>query len=114
MIKLDNFGTDRRLATIRHHQPFELKHHGCMTFDFAGQIDLCDATVDFGILVCPSSTTVALKGSPTCESLVVRVSSRRIRSARSSGTLKGRLDAQRGEAPINTSSTSEPRCSEEP
>src|ERR1700751_4892473 len=46
----------------------------------------------------PWSTTVALKGSPTLESTLVRVSSKRIRSATSFGTTKLELDASNGEA----------------
>src|ERR1700747_261656 len=45
----------------------------------------------------PWSTTVALKGSPTLESTLVRVSSKRIRSAMSFGTTKLELDASNGE-----------------
>src|ERR1700745_1409233 len=46
----------------------------------------------------PWSTTVALKGSPTLESTLVRVSSKRIRSATSFGTTKLELEASNGEA----------------
>src|ERR1700747_457952 len=48
----------------------------------------------------PWSTTVALKGSPTLESALVRVSSKRIRSATSFGTTKLEVDASNGEAAI--------------
>src|ERR1700745_3195907 len=54
----------------------------------------------------PWSTTVALKGSPTLESTLVRVSSKRIRSATSFGTTKLELDASNGEAAIMSTAKS--------
>src|ERR1700751_5885155 len=53
----------------------------------------------------PWSTTVALKGSPTLESALVRVSSKRIRSATSFGTTKLEVDASDGEAAILSTAT---------
>src|SRR5690242_21531475 len=48
----------------------------------------------------PWSTTVALKGSPTLESTLVRVSSKRIRSAMSFGTTKVEVDPSNGEIAV--------------
>src|ERR1700751_5466960 len=50
----------------------------------------------------PWSTTVALKGSPTLESSLVRVSSKRIRSATSFGTTKLEVAASNGKAAIKS------------
>jgi hypothetical protein len=69
-----------------------------MAFDFAEHVNLRDVTVHSGILGVALSTTVARNGSPTRESVLVSVSSRRIRSARFGGTRKLPLDPSRGEA----------------
>src|ERR1700759_368493 len=56
----------------------------------------------------PSSTTVALNGSPTWESALVSVSSKRIRSAVSSGTANLGFDASAADVAIMISPSTRP------
>jgi hypothetical protein len=69
-----------------------------MAFDFSGHVDLRNVAVDSSVLVIAFVDDRRAEGSPIWESVLVSVSSSRIRTAMSSGTLKGLFVASSGKA----------------
>jgi hypothetical protein len=51
MIKLHNFGVNRRTTPVGHNQSVEPQHHAGMALDSAGHVNLRDATVYSGVPV---------------------------------------------------------------
>ena len=96
MIKLNDFGMNRRAAPVLHDQAVELQDHTGMAVDSAGHVNVDDVAVD------PSAPVVALVNNGGAERVTYfgvgagRVSSRRMRRATSSGTVSSELTQTAG------------------
>src|SRR5215467_3761687 len=88
MIKLHNFGMHGCTTSVRHYKAVETAHHARVAFDLPRHVDCCHMAIDSGSLILSWVNNSCAEGITDFGVVLVSVSSRRTRSARSNGTRK--------------------------
>jgi len=103
VIEFNNFGVNRSTPAVGHNQTVESQHHAGVTFYLAGHVDLCDVPLHPSILVIALINNRRDEGIAYSRIHAGELSSKRIRTAVSSGTKKFGVDASEPVFAIATS-----------